>query len=118
MSNLKFLFGVAGILLCVAEANADYGSCKRSCADQFRYCIANQSSISPEECAATSNSCLYDCQRTSTGGSSGSVTRDISSCRPVVESAVNAAMNAGKSDSEIMQAGSAAQDRCMHGKGY
>jgi hypothetical protein len=116
--NFDFVLKASLFFLFIMPAIADYSGCKRVCAERYQNCINRESSTSPEACAERANSCLYDCQESSAGGSSGSVTRDLSSCRTIVESAVDAAMRAGKSDSEIMQAGSSAQDRCMQGKGY
>jgi hypothetical protein len=117
------LLGFAACALAMSftsrDAFADYESCRRSCADGFRACTVAQRAKSPDECARSANSCLYACQRSGTGtGSSGSTSRDLESCRPIIASAIAAAMRQGRSDAQVMQAGREARDRCMAGKGY
>lgn len=113
--------GALAVALGIANSSAyaDYDSCKRSCAGDYRSCAAMQRSKSPDDCAKAANSCLYSCQQTSTGTTpSGSASKDLETCRPIMDSAINSAMRAGKTDSEVMQAGRDARDRCMSGKGY
>lgn len=123
---MKLSMSAPGVVACALaifvtaqNAHADCESCKRSCADGFRSCTIAQRARSPDECANTANSCLYACQRSGTGTrSSGSTSRDLDACRPVIDSAIAAAMRQGRSDAQVMQAGRDARDRCMAGKGH
>lgn len=114
---------LSGLLSVAVPVYADYDSCKKSCARGYEVCTMQKRDKTPEQCAGIANSCLYDCKAqfqsatSSTQKRPSSVANDLESCKGEIESAITVAQRAGKSDSQVMNAGRDARDRCMSRKG-